>query len=489
MMNERFSRDEGAAVERLEQGIEAGTVRPVIGAGVSRQAAKLPLWNNLLAEAVSWTHEQKDLRLPDAQLRELDTLDLDAPTKSCFETWVRASFCRRDSDKHYETPEYREWLQCMFGSPEVVDPRIYEALRAMNPRVVATTNYDKLLTDEVMPDTPLVTWGQDDQIRRLFREDRGVLYLHGVFKRPESVVLASTDYQRVIDNDLRSEVARMFASSAILLFIGVSPDGVVDRHLHELLKLGLGPKGAQQEPRPHVLLHSRKLSTKETSTLAATGVEPVRFGDEYADLAPFLERLSRRRVDSRNALDLVGLDTEGGETLSESRWAPEQCLTRVQNSLRFMGLRSSKWVSNGTYQALEKRLRFLDAVGDDIVKFLILNPESEAYERLERMREEELPCDHLAALAYLEKEHRSMVVKCVDHISAFRFTAVDSREIGLAFYPTTASEFKETNGGWSIRHTSLVTQPWSLGRSLVYMFDEQFRGARPLRDVKPELFA
>ena len=488
-MNEQFSMDESVAIDRLKRGIEAGTVRPVVGAGVSRQAANLPLWNGLLEHAIDWTHAQEDLRLSEDQLKRLNNLNLESPTKACFETWVRETFCRRDSDEHWETPEYREWLQSVFGSPKVADSRIYEALRAMSPRVVATTNYDKLLTEQVMPDAPLVTWGEDDQIRALFREDRGVLYLHGVYSRPESVVLASTDYQRVIDNDMRSEVARMFASSAILLFIGISPSGVVDRHLHELLKLGLGPKGSRQEPRPHVLLHSRTLSTRETATLAATGVEPVRFGDSYEDLAPFLEKLSRRRVESRNALDLVGLDTDEGEALSESRWAPDQCLARAQTSLRFMGLRSSKWVSNGNFDALDQRLEFLDAMGDDIVKFLILNPESDAYKRLEQMREEELPCDHLAALAHLENKHRSMVIKCVDFISAFRFTAVDSREIGFAFYPTTASEFKETNGGWLVRHTNLVTRPWSLGRSLVFMFDGHFRDAHSLREVKPELFS
>jgi SIR2-like domain len=489
-MNKKFSRDERAAIDRLEKGIEFGTVLPVIGAGVSRQAANLPLLSTLLKQAIEWTHEQEDLQLSEERLRRLENVSIDAPTPECFQTWVRAVFCLRESDLHWETPAFREWLEATFDAPTVVDDRIYEALRAMNPRIVATTNFDKLLSDQVMPDDPRVTWGQDDKIRTLFREGRGVLHLHGICSHPESVVLAATDYTRVIENDMRSEVARMLASSAILLFVGVSPEGVTDRHLHELLRLGMSRNGNSQEPRPHVLLHSRALTAKQKATLADIGVAPVHFSDSHADLAPFLERLSRRRSDSRNAIEFVGLDTNAGETLSDSRWAPEQCLTRVQTSLRFMGLRSSKWVSDGTFEALDSRLRFLDAIGDDIVRFLILNPESEAYQRLERMRETDLPHDHLAALARLEKEHRSMVIKCVDFISAFRFTAVNGREIGLALYPTTPDEFKETNGGWSIRHTSILTdRPWSLGRSLVFMFDEHFRGASPLRKVMPELFS
>jgi hypothetical protein len=490
-MNEKFSRDERAAIARLEMGIEWGTVLPVVGAGVSRQSAELPRWTSLLTEAIEWTRQQAELQLTKDKLKRLKGLSLDAPTPDCYETWTKVVFCRNQSDNHWETPEYREWLQSTFGSPSVVDGQIYDALRAMNPRVLATTNYDKLLTNEVMPDDPPVTWGQDEDIRALFREGRGVLHLHGIFSQPRSVVLTSSDYERVVQNDISSEVARMLASSAILLFIGVSPEGVTDRHLHELLKLGLGQNGNRQELRPHVLLHRGGLSSKHAAVLTSMGIEPVCFGDTYTDLAPFLERLSRRRSDSSNAIDLVGLDTKAGESLSDSRWAPKHCLKRVETNLRFMGLRSSKWVSDSeTFEVLDRRLKFLDTMGGERVRFLILNPDSPAYERLENMRAEALTSDHLKGLAELEQRHRSLVIKCVDFISAFRFTAVDDREIGLALYPTTPSEFEETDRGWSVRHHSLVTdRSWSLGRSLVFMFDEHFREARSLREVKPELFS
>lgn len=490
-MNEQFTPAEAEAIERLEKGIEWRTVLPVVGAGVSHQGAQLPLWNSLLAKAIEWTHGQDDLPLSQERLERLKALSIDSPTPSCYETWVETVFCRNQGDIHWETPEYREWLQEVFGSPTVVNRRIYEALGAMDSRIVATTNYDGLLKDELMPKGQVVTWGDDDAIRSLIREEQGILHLHGFYGDPESVILSASDYTRVTERDMASDVARTLTSGQILLFIGVSPEAATDRHLHKMLKLGLGKNRGRQEPRAHVLLHRGTLTTRQITILSSVGIEPVRFGDTYEDLAPFLERLSRRRSDYTNAIHLLGLDQRVGEELSDSRWAPQQCIGRVKTSLRFMGLRSSKWVGveDGTFTALDEALEFLDDVGSELVRFLILNPESDAYERLRRRRTE-LSSDHLQRLAELEQKHRSLQIKCVDFISAFRFTAVNDREIGLALYPTTQEEFRETDRGWSVRHHNLVTdRPWSLGGSLVFMFDEHFRAAQSLRDVKPELFS
>jgi hypothetical protein len=486
---------EQLAVERLEQGIEERTVIPVIGAGVSCQSANLPTWNGLLRDALTWTESKREmLGIPDSELKALrGRLRLDDPSLACYEAWADAVFSRNSGGAHWLAPSYREWLESTFGIPEAHDPRLYKALRDIGSRVIVTTNYDKLLSYELMPDGQIVTWDNEDTIRSLLRDGRGVLHLHGTFDEPESIVLTSSDYTRIAERELRSAVSQSLTSHSILLFIGISPAGATDRHLARLLRAGMRSRAndAPQRSRAHVLLHKGALSSQQASSLKALDIEPVCFGSTYAELAPFLERLGERRAAIQFATELVGLDLAGGKALSESRWAPEDCLNRVQDSLRFMGLRSSKWVSDEqTIQTLDRVLGVLDGRGEASVRFLVLNPECAAYQRLEGMRGEKLPVDHLAQLARLEKRHRSLRIRCIDFISAFRFTAVNNEEIGLALYPTDPTEFHETLGGWTARHYSLHTrQRWSLARSLLFTFDEHFTNAAPLRDVMPRLFA
>jgi hypothetical protein len=170
---------------------------------------------------------------------------------------------------------------------------------------------------------------------------------------------------------------------------------------------------------------------------------------------------------------------------------PRRCLARVGRNLRFMGLRSSKWVEDAeTRQALERLLHFLDGNGASSMKFLILNPSSPAYRKLERMRQRKLGIGHLRFLARLEQRHRSLEVRCVDFITAFRFIAVDDHEVGLAVYPTDPQSFSESQYGWSSQHYTLSTEgKWTLARSLLFTFDQHFESAEPLRNLQPNLYA
>jgi hypothetical protein len=493
-MNQSFSNAESTAISRLEAGIQYGTVIPVVGAGISRQSADLPSWNTLLSKALDWTEQHQDeLQLNGENQKILATLNRDSPTMACYQSWVEAVFGNSDG-RHWDEPAYREWLHEVFGAFSVTDRSVYQALKEMDPRVVVTTNYDKLLSNELIEDGDVVTWKHGDTIRALLRERRGILHLHGTFDDPESVILTPADYERIAGREERSRVAQLLTSHAILLFVGVSAEGATDRHLSRLLKLGMADPeiGAPQAAPTHVLLHRGEIEPRAAARLDSLDIQPVRFGDSYSDLAPFLRWLSRRRTGYRTAVDLVGLDdTTLGEALDESRWAPEKCLGRVESSLSFMGLRSSKWVGEeGTAVTMDRVLDVLDSRGRECVRFLILNPCCDAYGRLETMRGMKLSSDHLERLAEMEQRHESLIVKCVDFISAFRFTAVNNAEVGLALYPTDPIEFDESRHGWMATHHSLHTRRrWSLARSLLFMFDEHFKAAKSLRDVAPEFFS
>jgi hypothetical protein len=486
--------DERSAIERLKKATDLGTVIPVIGAGVSRQALDLPDWRGLLESGLKWCEAHAaDLNLQPADLQRITSgVNLDAPSLACFELWANTAFSRATYDAHWKHPLYAAWLEQLFGRVPAGRPEIYDALATMEPRVVITTNYDTLLQRELMPDSDVVTWDKPQAIANLFREGRGVFHLHGVYDRPDSVVLTSRDYERVAQHDMRSRVAQLITTHSILLFVGVSVAGATDRHLATLLRMAQ-PKeiDAPLAPRNHILLHRGRLAPAEVARLKEYNIQPLSYGDEFSDLPSFFYNVAGSRNIHRRALSFLGLgDEDTGEPLMQSRWLPERCLKRVQRTLRFMGLRSSKWVQDpDTRQAFDRLLHILDHGRTSSVRFLILNPDSESYRKLERMRNRKLSTSHLRSLARLDRTHPSLEIRCVDFITAFRLTAVDDRDVGLALYATDPQSFNDSEYGWRAEHFTLnAASPWTLARSLLFTFDQQFESARPLREIRPGLY-
>ena len=477
------------ALDRLIRGFDSGTVIPVIGAGVSHQSAGLPLWSEVLGYALDWCHENtQNLHVTADGIEELrERLDLRRPTPEAFETWARAAFCASQDQEPSQHPLYGEWLQQTFGKPyRVTDDRIYEVLRAIEPRLVITTNYDHLLTEWAFRGRKIVTWDHGpDAIRRLFREEQGVFHLHGAYDHARSVVLTSRDYQRVLDLDTESNVAGLMSSHGILLFIGISPAGATDAHLSQLLKLGRErPADAPPPNEPaHVLLHSGDLEPRDSYRLRQYDIYPVSYGETH-ELGDFLHDLTRARRERQDAVSMLDLKQRRARVLKGSTWDPTACVERVERDVRFMGWRSSKWVSAESLGGFSQLLRALDHVPDGQVKFLIVNPTTDAFERLLLIRPGHADRSHLDVLLGLQREHKSFEVRCLSYLPAFRVTAIDEQELGFALYPRSRIDNANTDAGWFAPHFTVEThRPWTIGRSLLFMFDELYMDATRLDEV------
>jgi hypothetical protein len=480
------SAEDHRAINRLLKGFEHHTVIPVVGAGVSHQAAGRPLWADVLPEALRWCETRAtELGRTRRQVADLNHLTQNGlPTLESFEIWARRMFCNGPEDDHWTHPQYAAWLQATFGGPwDVVDDTIYKALQAIDPRVIVTTNYDRYLTEVAFPKREAVTWGNRNTILQLFRERPGVFHLHGVFDEPGSVILTTTDYERIINADANSDVASQLSSQGILLFMGVSPEGATDRHLGRLLRLGqLHPSDGPHPAPTHVLLHAGTLSPEQVARLRHFDIHPLSYGD--GGLGPFLRDLTRPRAERQDAAKVFGLNQLQGDSLRGSGWDPTNCMRRVDQELRFMGWRSSKWVSREALRPFEKLLQQLGSWTTDVrVRFLIVNPKSRAWERLKHIRGY-ATMEHISPLQELAAKHECFSVACLDHLPAFRLTAVDNHEVGLALYPTSPLDRANVDKGWAATHYSLERRrPESLGRSMVFMFDELFRSATSLGDA------
>ena len=180
--------------------------------------------------------------------------------------------------------ELARWMRTMFESLEVVDPKVIEALAAMDLPLL-TTNYDGLI--EKVTGLKHVTWKDSRHVARVVRrDDRRVLHLHGHWDEPESVVLGIRSYEAVKNSEHTQAIMRALAMTNSLLFVGCGEEGLRDPNFGNFLSwLDAVETTAGVEHR-HYRLVTRKDSFPRRGRLF-----PLIYGESYDDLPPFLARL------------------------------------------------------------------------------------------------------------------------------------------------------------------------------------------------------
>ncbi len=278
-------------LERLSAAHKSGRLIPVIGSGVSTQAAGLPNWPSLLDSAVA----------------HLESLGVEAPIRESVLTLGRVRLLEAftlyqellpEADgRHHENLDYEAFLQDQFGSPVVRDRRILEAIGGLQSRVLVTTNYDTLLEDySACAVSNSETWLRPAEMRAALRSGGGVLHLHGRYDIAESVIMSRPDYERVVQSRDSEAIAQAIFNSGVLMFVGMSLDGLVDPHLGSLLEEFRHLSDQRiSEPDPHVVLVRGEVDGKEKASLARMGIAALSYGAEYDDLPGFIDSIAARQ--------------------------------------------------------------------------------------------------------------------------------------------------------------------------------------------------
>jgi hypothetical protein len=117
-----------------------------------------------------------------------------------------------------------------------------------------------------------------------------VLHLHGVYTEPGSVVLGLASYLQVRDDAHASTVLRSLAQGRTLLFVGCG-DTVSDPNFARLIQWA---KAALDDVAPHHFLLCRQSERRafQNKLRQAPWLQPLAYGDDYADLLPFLQSLA-----------------------------------------------------------------------------------------------------------------------------------------------------------------------------------------------------
>jgi hypothetical protein len=182
---------------------------------------------------------------------------------------------------------FRGWLEKTIGALLLQDTTLLQQIATL-PGLVATLNYDHLL--EEVTGRSAITWQEANAVQEALRGSReAILHLHGEYQKPESVVLGLASYNKVKDDPHAKATLQSIALSKTLLFVGCG-DTVLDPNFHQLITWG---KEALQDvvPRHRLLCRASELGAFQKKLADAPWLEPIAYGDDYAELGPFLHSL------------------------------------------------------------------------------------------------------------------------------------------------------------------------------------------------------
>jgi len=216
-----------AAEEELIAELKRDRVVPVVGAGVSRQTAGLHHWRGLLESALD--------HVESARLGTADEIGRARTLVEQGNLTAAAQIAKRLLGA--PAGEYPNWLkQACAISNRLLSKALIRAIGDLTCPLVATTNYDRLLTHVLLEHPEPVAWSDPIVALEALREGGRVLHLHGIYTKPESVVFGIDNYAELAANAAYTSVLETLWLSRTLLFIGCSFDGLQDPDFARLLE-------------------------------------------------------------------------------------------------------------------------------------------------------------------------------------------------------------------------------------------------------------
>lgn len=157
--------------------------------------------------------------------------------------------------------------------------QIHEVISDLFPRIIVTTNYDKILERHFQAGYKTLTY-ENDEVSAQVRQGRHLLVkLHGSVDDPSNMILTRmdfTDLRKKGRNTLETIEALLLTRTA--LFVGYSLD---DPDLRLILENQFGAKGSRPG---HYLLTSNRTSLIQKKLLkSAYGVNTLEYSGEHGD--------------------------------------------------------------------------------------------------------------------------------------------------------------------------------------------------------------
>lgn len=263
--------------ESLLRELAAARVVLVVGAGftvASTEANSPASWSDLVAHGLSFGSAI-------GVLAPEDTARIDTLAEGSTSDGLIAAASELERSLRGVPSGFDIWMAESAGQLRVANAELRDALRALNV-TIATTNYDTLLSEDGGP--PPIPWTDGPRSLKVLRGDlNGILHLHGVHDVPDSVVFGDAGYDLVRADQFAQFRQQVLAAARTLVFV-VCGEGIHDPNLASLLDW-LGALHVQHT-------HYRLVRSGDRATQPQAQIMDVPYGDDFADLAPFLQRLA-----------------------------------------------------------------------------------------------------------------------------------------------------------------------------------------------------
>ncbi len=248
--------------------------------GLLRDGVRFCTDSNLATE--SWARvRQQQIELAQAEPTSMEELLLTA------EAIVRKLGSQEGS-------EFHNWVRRSIGGLKISDRRLPEAVCRLGVPIL-TTNYDDIL-EQVGNFDPLTFDDHEAFYGGLPDGRRGVVHVHGHWRRPRTIVLDVLSYSAIDNNKLAAFHLQKLMSDYSLLFIGVNPaGGLSDPHFTGLRRWFGDVHFAC--PHHHYVLVPASEHAEALRVLMPDGraprdhIYPVSYGADKQDLPLYLERL------------------------------------------------------------------------------------------------------------------------------------------------------------------------------------------------------
>lgn len=153
------------------------------------------------------------------------------------------------------------------------------------------------------------------------------------------------------------------------------------------------------------------------------------------------------------------------EELKGTQLDPLQCMPAVHNSLSFMGVAGEKWVRDEQLRkTFENMLRQTKTMRGE-VRFLLINPAGEAYNRLYQLRGESVPYDSYPRFLELTKKFDNLKVRLYSDMPSFRMQFVDDSYLAISRYYFDKVSHDNSGGGWKTPHLIISNEQRIYGRN------------------------
>lgn len=274
-----------ASHAELHEAVGLGRCVLVVGTGVSSAVSgeKKASWHGLLEDAIQYASNVRPLA--DEWSTEMHER-LSAASES--EAYLDIASDIVAALGGSASPDFSQWLRRSVGYLKPRNPEIATILTNFKFPIV-TTNYDDLL-ERVSGREP-VTWQDAGQFQRvLLGQSNEIAHLHGHWRRAESIVFTSEQYELMMADKGAMTLRNAMAAVNTMIYVGFG-EGLSDPNFANL-RTWISESLPYQEVRHFRLcLRSQRAALLKDHVEAGDRILPVTYGDDYSDLAAFLSEL------------------------------------------------------------------------------------------------------------------------------------------------------------------------------------------------------